>query len=341
MLAISTATRSAATLASTERNVEADDIQVISYASTILLVVALSLSKLSVILWLERLQLSKTYKLCSMTAGALILIYMLSTAAGIIFQCQLPRPWDLRTGHCTSSQRFWTTTIAIDIALDLSLIMLPVVALMTLDLQQRKKDYASYILSLRTFLIIPSLIRLVYVQQPTPDHYIIMLENLPYSIATQCQVTIAAMLSCTMALPCIANLAEHTPTATAITLNKHWSGSSFGSNIADEYFASAQAPTMEPLQTIQASMKAPESSHLGSMLPPPSPAVGTNAKGAPLRPPPPSEHQRLDMSMFIHKPTRIRPPPVTLLGDRLYDRASEDRQCVENVRRSKHVTFDV
>ncbi|KAH6643202.1 hypothetical protein C7974DRAFT_119464 [Boeremia exigua] len=349
MLALSTTVTRIGTPDGTPYAVETSQLQVISYASTISFVFALSLSKMPLVLWLKRLELPRAYRMFTVVTGCMILAHMLSAATMIILQCQLPTPWNIRMGRCTSSHQIWTTVIAIDIVFDMSLTVMPVFAVMRKGSQHPREGWVAIILSLRTFLIVPSLVRLVYLQQPTPNNYIFLLESLPYALATQCQITIAAILSCTPALPCLANLTKHPSPDKATILRKHWSNSSSCSDIANAYFASAPAPvTKQSLPTIQASMAAPPSppcpAHAVFL---PSPMVGSVAKAqAPLRPPPPCEHQRPDMSLFIHNPTVTRPPPVALLNGGSAERLSarvlgRKRSKEENVRTSKHVTFDV
>lgn len=159
--------------------------------------------------------------------------------------------------------------------------------------------------------------RLVCLQQPTPGGYDAKLDSPPYAIATQCQVAIAAILACAPTLPCLASFVKVSSRNTQVTLNKHWAGSSFGSDIATDYFASAPStPIEEPLSAIQASMATPTSSCHGSRHG--STASLSNppgVKSAPPRPPSPSADQRPDMRMFTCRPTVMRPPPVTLLRD--------------------------
>lgn len=83
--------------------VESDGWHIISYASTILFVLALNLSRLPLFLWLARLHLPGSYKIFTTATGCVILTCMLATASGVIFQCQLPKPWSIQSGHCISS----------------------------------------------------------------------------------------------------------------------------------------------------------------------------------------------------------------------------------------------
>ncbi|KAF2623038.1 hypothetical protein BU25DRAFT_425289 [Macroventuria anomochaeta] len=348
MFTMSTTVTSTATQENALNTVHTSDSQVRTYVSTVLFVLGLSLSRMPLIFWLKRLELHRVYRTCTIAIGCAILACTIVSTTSVMFQCKLPRPWDIRMGRCIHliQQPFWTTIIAIDITLDMTLIVLPVFAVMGLGVQQHNEGWAAFILSLRTLLIIPSLVRLVYLQQPTPTGYNPALESLPYAIATQCQIAIAAILSCSPALPCLTTLVDCPSTITPVTVNEHWSASSSCSNLANDYFASAPITLVkEPLPAIQASMTTPTSSQHGSVVSLTSPLGGTFAKPPP-RPAPPSEHQRPDMSMFTRRPTVMRPPLVTLLRNGCDDRPcnmifKQDWHVGEAVGTSKHVKFNV
>lgn len=151
------------------------------------------------------------------------------------------------------------------------------------------------------------------------------------------------MLSCTPALPYLVDLIERPSASTLLALKRHWSGSSFGSDIANDYFASASSTvTKAPLPAIQASMATSVHSRQGSAV---SVFSSSGKTKAPLRPPPPSAHQRPDMETFVRRPTVLRPPPVTLLcsdlGEQSDDKVAARWDKVGAVRMSKHVKFEV
>ena len=111
MLTISSAT---ATSSEDPRITTPSDPRAISYASAILFVFALGLSKMPLLLWLGRLQLSRVYRTLRIVLGCAIIIYMLLSTIGIVFQCRLSRPL---TNQCLSpvSQRVQFTTSSLTI----------------------------------------------------------------------------------------------------------------------------------------------------------------------------------------------------------------------------------
>ncbi|KAF1355948.1 hypothetical protein EJ07DRAFT_130065, partial [Lizonia empirigonia] len=322
------------------------EIRVKIYVSSVLFTIVASLSKMPLVLWLRHIELRTVYKACTTSTGCAVISYMIASTACVTFQCQLPSPWDAQMGNCLFLQSFWTITISIDIVLDFVLIVLPVTAVMSVGFQQRTEIWAASVLALRTLSIALSLIRLVLLQQSVPNSSNLTLESIPYIIATHCQTTVAAVLSCTLALPCLATVVRTCPRQASITLSKHWSGTSFNSNTSHN--SSSPQPTTiirAPLLAIQASMATPVDSPSISTLSLPSP-LGKKFLKAPARPPPPSEHDRPDMSMFIRTPTVKKPPLVTLLdrdGNNTFRSTGHKPSCLsrEPLRVSKHVQFDV
>lgn len=76
--------------------------KILSYASAILSISAVNLSKMPLMLWLARLKLNGGYKVCSVALAAVTIAWMLFCVFGVVFQCELPQPWVVETGRCTS-----------------------------------------------------------------------------------------------------------------------------------------------------------------------------------------------------------------------------------------------
>lgn len=87
------------------RTVEGHNVQLMSYVSTILFILGLNLSKMPLVLWLKRLELSGIYKICYIVIVCAVVACLLAMTTSIIFQCQIPKPWDIQSGQCTSSVR--------------------------------------------------------------------------------------------------------------------------------------------------------------------------------------------------------------------------------------------
>lgn len=159
-------------------------------------------------------------------------------------------------------------------------------------------------------------------------------DYIPYAIFTQIQTTFAAMLSCTLMLSPLAILPHSIlqPYATSkykSRFSKHWPDNTVGCAPYESYdsFVShchtRSEAIKEPLSSIQASMSSPLSSRASGKSLAPSlpqdillPEVNLPARyiRTPKRPPPPSDEQRPDLSIFTRMIVLQEPPMVTRLG---------------------------
>jgi hypothetical protein len=145
--------------------------------------------------------------------------------------------------------------------------------------------------------------------------------SIPYITTSQCQATVAALLACSLTLKPFTQLFQtphsESPNPRKSRHSKHWSGTTIGGTPYESY---ASSPIIkEPLPSIQASMSSPSSpsasrNSLGEDILLPDIPLPEIPKKVPRRPPPPSEEQRPDLSMFRRTTEIRRPPVVTRLG---------------------------
>lgn len=77
-----------------------EQVQIKVFISTILFVMVLSISKCSVLLFLHQLADNALQRAGVMVIGTVVLIWTLAVMAGIVFECEMPRPWEIWTGKC-------------------------------------------------------------------------------------------------------------------------------------------------------------------------------------------------------------------------------------------------
>jgi hypothetical protein len=63
-------------------------------------VLALSISKYSILLFLHHVAGTTLQRLGVMTIGIVVLVWTFAVMAGIVFECEMPRPWEIWTGKC-------------------------------------------------------------------------------------------------------------------------------------------------------------------------------------------------------------------------------------------------
>ncbi|OAK97561.1 hypothetical protein IQ06DRAFT_34522 [Phaeosphaeriaceae sp. SRC1lsM3a] len=301
-----------------------DQIQIKIFVSTILFVLALSISKCSILLFLHRTADNTLQKLGIMIIGVVVLIWTLAVMTGIIFECEIPRPWEIWTGKCIPMVPFWITATTVDIVIDVTLIILSWHMVRRLQLDYHQKTLATIIFSTRILLIAASCLRLVYLKQalsPSPDP---SFNYIPYAIITQSQSTISVILSCSLVLQPLINTlhAARTTIQNPRRHSKHWSGTTIGGTPYESYesFGSKSHIIQEPLHTIQRSMSTPTSpaaSNEDIILP--DILLPQRYVKPPPRPPPPSDAERPDLSMFKQTKCLREPPAVTKLGPKTWE----------------------
>jgi small basic protein len=77
-----------------------EDIQIKVFVSTILFVLALSVSKCSMLMFLHHVADNTLQRVGIMIIGVLVLIWTVGVITGLVFECEMPRPWDIWTGKC-------------------------------------------------------------------------------------------------------------------------------------------------------------------------------------------------------------------------------------------------
>jgi hypothetical protein len=79
---------------------DVEQTQIKVFVSTILFVLALGLSKCSTLLFLHQLANSTPQRLGVMLIGVVVVMWTLGVMTGIVFECEMPRPWEIWTGQC-------------------------------------------------------------------------------------------------------------------------------------------------------------------------------------------------------------------------------------------------
>jgi hypothetical protein len=142
-----------------------ESVQINVFIATMLFVLALSISKCSILLFLHEVAGNSLQKLGVMITGIVILMWTLAAIAGIVFECAMPRPWDIWSGKCiplVSSSNpehivkcltvaevpFWIAVTAVDIVVDMTLVILSV-RIVWARLVNSQKITATLVFSLR------------------------------------------------------------------------------------------------------------------------------------------------------------------------------------------------
>lgn len=79
---------------------DVEQVQIKIFIATILFVMAISVSKCSILLFLYRLARDSLQKAGVVMIGALVLLWTIAVISGTVFQCEMPQPWTIWTGKC-------------------------------------------------------------------------------------------------------------------------------------------------------------------------------------------------------------------------------------------------
>lgn len=82
------------------QNVNIEQIQRSTYAATIFYVLTVGVSKLSITTFLSRLACTSRHKNARILLCALVVCWTVAITIGVVFECELPRPWQVLTGRC-------------------------------------------------------------------------------------------------------------------------------------------------------------------------------------------------------------------------------------------------
>jgi hypothetical protein len=77
-----------------------DQIQIKIFTSTILFVLALSISKCSMLLFLHQVADNTLQRVGVLAIGVVVLMWSLAVMTGIVFECEMPQPWEIWNGKC-------------------------------------------------------------------------------------------------------------------------------------------------------------------------------------------------------------------------------------------------
>ncbi|KAI8933680.1 hypothetical protein NX059_009398 [Plenodomus lindquistii] len=250
---------------------DVDRIQTKIFVATILSVLAITIAKCSLLLFLYRLADTTIKRTGTIAIGCLLLLWTIAVIATTVFQCGMPRPWTIWTGQCISLVPFWFTATIVDIVLDAAMLLLSLYIAWPLNTGYRQKTSVSLLLSLRLLLIAASILRIIYLPRafsrtsnPTYSYF-------PYAVILQTHTTLAAILSCTLIFPSLRSLLVPSPSTTYAPISgskkprhtKGISGSTIGTVPGTPYnsHTSFHPPpytqseiAKEPLPSIQASM---------------------------------------------------------------------------------------
>ncbi|KAH7394457.1 hypothetical protein BKA66DRAFT_601057 [Pyrenochaeta sp. MPI-SDFR-AT-0127] len=319
-----------------------EQIQVKVFISTILFALAISISKCSILLYIHQVAGDSLHRIGAVVISILVLLWTIAILAGIVFQCEMPKPWGIWTGKCIPLFPFWLTATTIDIVIDIAMVLLSACTVWTFRLDNHQRALLTFMLSCRLILVLASITRLLCLRGAFSDTADPTFDFIPYGVTTQCHSTFSVILACGLILKPFTTLLQAARSQLKRPKSghcKHWSGTTVGGTPYESFdsFTTNLEIIKEPLPTIQASMSNPTSpavsrDSLSHDILLPEILLPSKYTKAPPRPPPPAEDQRPDLSIFTKKTVLRETPMVTRLGSvrdnqrgKAWERVGEER----------------
>ncbi|KAF2450520.1 hypothetical protein P171DRAFT_516380 [Karstenula rhodostoma CBS 690.94] len=164
------------------------------YTATVLYILTIGLSKLSITTFLERLACTSNHKISVIILYTVSISWTFAFTTGVLFQCELPRPWAVLNGKCIPMLPFWIAACLVDVLTDVGMIILPIRIVSSLQLPSRKKTAVISTFSLRTLLILLGITRVILLDRAIHGDW--SFDSIPYAITTQAYSTVSVIVAC-------------------------------------------------------------------------------------------------------------------------------------------------
>jgi hypothetical protein len=161
---------------------------------------SLCLAKISILLLLDRLSVSRLHKRITCATAGIVGIWAVT---GIIFlaaQCGSSNPWATSSPKCINLRAFWIGMAPIDVITELIVIILPVFMLIPVQVAVSKKAVIVAAFIFRLFSIAATVVRLFYIHPATMRDSNATFDAVNYNIVTQCVLSVSITTAC---VPCL------------------------------------------------------------------------------------------------------------------------------------------
>ncbi|KAE9362925.1 hypothetical protein N431DRAFT_423242 [Stipitochalara longipes BDJ] len=129
------------------------ELQKYGYASELIYIPALCLTKVTTLVYLRALSPESRFEITNILLEIFIILWGLAAEFAIAFQCQLPTPWAIISGKCFNTVAFWRVNGAFDIVTDIIIVLLPLYLVWPLQMPWRRKGVVAMAFGTRIFVI--------------------------------------------------------------------------------------------------------------------------------------------------------------------------------------------
>ncbi|PQE06797.1 hypothetical protein CJF30_00008683 [Rutstroemia sp. NJR-2017a BBW] len=180
-------------------NVNYDDALVLLalflYTSNILWTTSQCFAKLSAIHLLRLISPVASHERATLWLAGGTIIWCFISVIVLIFQCHLPQMWEFHNNTCIDRPAFWNFSNAINILLDLSLILFPVVIIWNLHASTRRKFVVFACFGARIFTVAAVIFQIVTVNKAS-DPYDFTFDYWVVAVAMSLSQSLGIVASC-------------------------------------------------------------------------------------------------------------------------------------------------
>ncbi|OKL55492.1 hypothetical protein UA08_09185 [Talaromyces atroroseus] len=170
------------------------------YTSDLLYVLSLSLAKVSIFQFLEKLCVEKRHKTICRWSSLLVAVWTVPVFFTLAFKCGTSSPWNMDDGHCIRIFDFWAAISPIDIATELVICILPIYIVKPVQISFDKKVTVIVAFVFRIFVIITTIARLIFMNGANKSLTDMNTNAFATSITTQLNLCVSLMTAC---IPCL------------------------------------------------------------------------------------------------------------------------------------------
>ncbi|SLM40532.1 hypothetical protein LPUS_11350 [Lasallia pustulata] len=179
--------------------VQQTNVEKAEYASDLMYVLTLCLAKVSVLQLLERLAVSKMHKTLAKVMSYVVVVWTLAAFFTLAFRCGVSHPWARVSGECIDDFSFWLGIAPVDILTELSMIALPILMMLPVQVVLSKKITILVAFIFRVLVILATILRLVCLHTAylSSDFTFFSVNS---AITTQCVLSLTIFTAC---IPCL------------------------------------------------------------------------------------------------------------------------------------------
>ncbi|KAJ5083380.1 hypothetical protein N7456_012807 [Penicillium angulare] len=169
------------------------------YSSDLLYILSLSLAKVSVLQFLEKLCVNKLHKTICRWSSILVAVWTVPVFFTLAFKCGASSPWDTENRHCINVFDFWAAISPVDIATELVICILPIYIVKPVQVSFSKKVTVIVAFVFRAFVIVTTIVRLIFMKR-AKSLADMNDDAFATSITTQLTLCVSLMTAC---IPCL------------------------------------------------------------------------------------------------------------------------------------------